>query len=208
MHLEILSPEQEELLPLVKTFKRKFYLVGGTAIALHIGHRMSIDYDLFCEKSFSPINVLRKIDEHLPKQTYRVIYRDSNQLHLFMNGVKLTFYHYPYSIPVSDKFLKEIKMPNLLSLSAMKALALGGRNKWKDYVDLYFLLRNYFTFDEIADEADKLFTKNIFSRKLFKGQLSYFNDIDYSEEVDYLPGFEVSEDEIKEFLIEVATRPF
>jgi hypothetical protein len=47
MHLEILSKEQVELLPLVSQFKREFYLVGGTAIALHIGHRESIDFELF-----------------------------------------------------------------------------------------------------------------------------------------------------------------
>ena len=39
MHIEILTPEQAELLPLVKKFQRSFYLVGGTAIALHLGHR-------------------------------------------------------------------------------------------------------------------------------------------------------------------------
>jgi hypothetical protein len=58
MHLEILSLEQKELLSLISHFKRKYYLVGGTAIALHIGHRMSIDFDLFCEKSFNPVDVL------------------------------------------------------------------------------------------------------------------------------------------------------
>ncbi|HRO76737.1 MAG TPA: hypothetical protein PLP27_11385 [Crocinitomicaceae bacterium] len=87
-------------------------------------------------------------------------------------------------------------------------MALGDRNKWKDYVDLYFLFKNHFTFDEIATEAEKLFNKNVFSKKLFKGQLSYFDDIDYSEAVDYLPNFEVSEEEIKNFLVEIATQVF
>jgi len=47
MHNEILSPAQTELLLLIKSFRREFYLVGGTAIAVHIGHRRSIDFDLF-----------------------------------------------------------------------------------------------------------------------------------------------------------------
>jgi hypothetical protein len=47
MHLEILTDKQKELLPLISQFKRNFYLVGGTAIALHLGHRESIDFDLF-----------------------------------------------------------------------------------------------------------------------------------------------------------------
>lgn len=53
MHKKILSKNQTELLPLVTKFKREFYLVGGTAIALHIGHRQSIDFDLFKEKSIN-----------------------------------------------------------------------------------------------------------------------------------------------------------
>ena len=47
MHTEIFNISQVALLPLVKQFKKEFYLVGGTAIALHIGHRRSIDFDLF-----------------------------------------------------------------------------------------------------------------------------------------------------------------
>jgi hypothetical protein len=48
MHPEILSKEQLELLPFLGQFNKRFFLVGGTAIALQIGHRQSIDFDLFC----------------------------------------------------------------------------------------------------------------------------------------------------------------
>ena len=47
MHKEILSEEQSRLLPLIQVFNKEFVLVGGTAVALHIGHRKSIDFDLF-----------------------------------------------------------------------------------------------------------------------------------------------------------------
>ena len=47
MHEEVLNAAQRELLPLMKQFKREYYLVGGTAIALHIGHRRSVDFDMF-----------------------------------------------------------------------------------------------------------------------------------------------------------------
>lgn len=47
MHTEILSDNQKDLFPYLKEFKRSFYIVEGTAIALHIGHRRSIDFDLF-----------------------------------------------------------------------------------------------------------------------------------------------------------------
>ena len=50
MHLEILNNEQKVLLPILSQFNREYYLVRGTAIALHIGHRESIDFELFKEK--------------------------------------------------------------------------------------------------------------------------------------------------------------
>jgi len=53
MHLDILSKQQQELLNFVSVFKRNYYLVGGTAIALHIGHRRSIDFDLFTSKKIN-----------------------------------------------------------------------------------------------------------------------------------------------------------
>lgn len=53
MHREILSENQIRLLPLIKTYSADFGLVGGTAIALHLGHRRSIDFDLFTDKDFA-----------------------------------------------------------------------------------------------------------------------------------------------------------
>lgn len=49
MHKEVLSEQQIKVLPLISEFSRQYYLVEGTAIALHIGHRQSIDFDLFTE---------------------------------------------------------------------------------------------------------------------------------------------------------------
>ncbi len=206
MHLNILSKEQVELLPLISRFKRKFYLVGGTAIALHIGHRKSIDFDLFCRNSFLHKNIYKILDNASFKQ--KLIHKDIDQLHLLINQVKITFYQFNFDIEVSSDFLKDIKMPDLLTLASMKAFALGGRNKWKDYVDLYFLIKYHFTIDEISEKAETIFGENVFSRKLFKEQISFFQDIDYAEEVEFMPGCEVSEQEVKDFLIEISTRPF
>ena len=85
----------------------------------------------------------------------------------------------------------------------MKAYALGRRSKWKDYVDLFFLIKYHFSISEISEKANELF-KDMFSEKLFRAQLSYFEDIDFSEQVEYVVP-SVPEDEIKTFLIEAAT---
>ncbi len=94
-------------------------------------------------------------------------------------------------------------MPTLLSLAAMKAYALGRKAKWKDYVDLYFILRGYYSIGEISDKANRLFG-DLFSEKLFREQLVFHADIDYSEPIEYLVT-PVPEEEIKNFLIDKAT---
>lgn len=180
--------------------------MGGTAIALQIGHRRSIDFDLFTDAPVSKLKVKRIIDKHC-FSIQHLLYEDKEQMHLIVNHVKLTFFHYPYIIPRSVSFEKYIKMPSLLDLAAMKMLALGGKAKWKDYVDIYFLLKLNYCLQDIADRAKILFggATNV---KLFREQLSYFKDIDFSEEVEYLPSFEVTIEEIQDFLIKAATEPF
>lgn len=206
MYKGILSKEQHDILPLIGEFSKDFYLVGGTAIALQLGHRHSIDFDLFTEKKLKRkqiINVIQK-NGFIPD---KIIYEAYDQMHLIIKGVKVTFFQYEHEIKASLNFENIINIPPLPDLAAMKAYALGGRAKWKDYVDLYFIIKNDFSYKEISNRAVELF-QTFFNPKLFKEQLSYFDDIDYSEEVIYLPGQYVSEEEIKRFLIDVATEEF
>lgn len=201
MHTNILSDTQVELLPYIRSFQRSFYMVGDTAIALHLGHRRSIDFDLF---TFTKLNKLR-IKGKLAQIPYKQIpiFEDFDQLHLLINNVKVTFFNYPYLLSHPVKIDSFIAIPTLLSLAAMKAFALGRRAKWKDYVDLYFIIHDYYTIEEISREAKKIYDQQ-FSEKLFRQQLAFHKDIDYTEPVEFLIQ-PVSNEEIKEFLIDKAT---
>jgi hypothetical protein len=199
MHLEILSNEQTKLLPVLSQFKREYYLVGGTAIALHVGHRESIDFDLFKEKN------IRKKDVYLKLESidYKVSFADFNQINMLANGVKITFFSFPYTIPLNNELKGILKMPDLLTLGAMKAFALGRRAKWKDYVDLYFILKFHFTFKEITHKAKEIF-KEEFIEKQFVAQLGYFKGINYEEEVVYLIPNPPTEAQVQSFLTEIS----
>lgn len=201
MHEEILNGNQKELLSFLKRFKRSFYLVGGTAIALQIGHRRSIDFDLFTQGKINKLRIKAFLRELPSKQT--ILFEDVDQLHYLINNVKLTFFSFPFPVPHTVNFEKYVSMPDLKTLAAMKAFALGRRSKWKDYVDLYFLIKKHFTLEEISREADNIF-KDQFSEKLFRQQLAYHKDIDYTEQLEYL-GEPVPEKVIRAYLIDVAT---
>ena len=198
LHSEILTKEQKELLPLVKKFYKDFGLVGGTAIALHIGHRESIDFDLFSFNEFKTLNIKRRIVNF--KAIDRIIVSKPYEFTFLLNKVKMTFFNYPFEINYEIDFDNALKLPSLLTLAAMKAYALGMRAKWKDYVDLYFIIKDFHSVPEIVKQAESIFG-NEFNEKIFRGQLAYFEDINYSEEVKYLKGFEVSDRIIKKELI-------
>jgi predicted nucleotidyltransferase component of viral defense system len=204
MHTEIFTGGQVELLPYIKAFHRSFYLVGGTAVALHIGHRRSIDFDLFTHAQLNKSRIKAKL-MHIPFSQIPV-FEDFDQLHLLINNVKLTFFSYPYSVLHPINVGSIFSIPSLLSLAAMKAFALGRRAKWKDYVDLYFILHDYFTMQEICKEAEKIFNQQ-FSEKLFRQQLAFHKDIDYTESVEFMMTA-IPDEEMKEFLIDKATDLF
>jgi hypothetical protein len=158
-------------------------------------------FDLFKQKGFRSKKIIDKLVAG--NIDYKVTRNVKDQLNLIINGVKFTFFEYPFPIKPSQKFEEYIKMPNLLDLSAMKAYALGRRSKWKDYVDLYFIIKNYSTVEQIGARAEEIY-QQMFSQKLFRAQLAYHKDIDYSEEVEYLAE-PIPEKLIRDYLIDVAT---
>lgn len=200
MHDNVLTEEQKKLLPLVKSFSGEFGLVGGTAIAFQIGHRRSVDFDFFTLKDFDVDRVREKI-----RRTNKIrstFVENPGELTIDVDGIKMTFYKYPFEIKFSERLEDVIKMPDLLTLGAMKAFALGRRAKWKDYVDLFFIFKKY-SLRKVSDKAKSLFAGE-FNEKLLREELSYFADIDYSEEIDYLEGFKTTNKEIEKSLREIS----
>lgn len=199
MHKEILSKEQVDLCPYLEKMKKNFGLVGGTAIALQIGHRRSIDFDLFSFVAFKNLPLKQAIERFA--KINQIIVDKKGELTLLANQVKITFFHYPFEIEYPEVINGIGKTPDLLTLAAMKAYALGRRAKWKDYVDLYFILKNSHSVSDIVTKAKEIFG-NEFNSKIFRMQLAYFDDVSFEEKVEFMPGFEVSEEQIKKELIE------
>jgi hypothetical protein len=198
VYLNILSKEQKDILPILKHFYKDYVLVGGTAIALLLGHRESIDFDLFTFKNknqFKTFDEIQKIN-NFPISKLREL---KDQSHFILNGVKITFFNYPYKID-SSTIIEKIKMPDLLTLAAMKAFALGRRAKWKDYVDLYFILNSGISLIEIINKTKLLFnseTSTVFNDRIFLEQLTYYEDVSYEEDVIYLTDNPPTDDKIK-----------
>lgn len=96
MHREVLTKEQIALLPLLKKFSKDFWLVGGTAIALHIGHRRSIDYDLFTHEELNNLRIKKKITNVFSIEN--VFVNKMGEYTILIRGVKITFFRYPFKV--------------------------------------------------------------------------------------------------------------
>lgn len=202
MYPKVISSNQQSLLGLIRQFADTFYLAGGTAIALQVGHRRSLDFDLFSAKA---LDVDKLINSIIAKNYSidQILHRSSDELTLAVHSVRLSFVFYPFPVQYPVWFPEIIAMPDLLTLAAMKAYALGRRAKWKDYVDLYVLLQKHVTFQQVIYQAQNIF-RGVFNERLLREQMCYFDDIDYSERVDFLLSSPPSEDAIKSFLVQTA----
>ena len=200
----VLTPEQLSLARKLFPKTQEFYLAGGTALALQVGHRRSVDFDLASSEPLRTFDLERKImTEGLKIQS--VFTATSDEFSILIEETKLSFFCFPFAI--HPKILWQtgrIKLPEIDELGAMKAYALGRRSQWKDYVDLFFLLKFKLSIDDIIAKAKELFSTH-FNTKLFREQLCYFEDIDSSETIDYID-YAPKTGEIKNFLENTAIR--
>ena len=195
-----LTSEGKKVFPRLKKFEG-FYLAGGTALAIQISHRISIDFDLFSPNEIE-IGLLEKIAGVFAGRKIEASVNNSDELTVFIDGVKITFLHYPfkvYSDFIEDNALK-ILTPKQIAYT--KAYSIGRRGLYKDYVDLYFIFQKH-SLQELMVKTNNIF-KTEFNEKLFRTQLAYFEDIDYTEEIKYMTGFEKEDKEIKQYLEKIS----
>ncbi len=184
MFSSILYPWQQEILPLLWVFWKNFYLAGWTAIALQIWHRKSIDFDLFCREEIKNNNILLTLKKHGFSVEKIFVDNPWEELTLMISWTKVTFLYYPFDIYTKHTF-QEILLPDIPTLAAMKFYTLWRRGKWKDYVDIYHIFQKWYSLSDISDLAEKIFAW-WYNEKLLREQLCYFEDIDFSEEVEYI----------------------
>ena len=176
-YLDRLSPERQEVFKKLKKFSKSFVLAGGTAIMLQIGHRMSFDFDCFTQERLSP-TLLRKAKNVFGKIILPRVQTQEQLTFTTEKGVEATFVHHPYNHlrkPITTDFLP---LSHLDDLAANKAYTVGRRGVWRDYVDLFFLLKwKLYTMEYLIALAEKKFAGE-FHDKLFLEQLSFFDDVE------------------------------
>lgn len=198
MHLEALKLEQKKIFSEIKHFPQ-FYLVGGTALALQIGHRISIDFDLFSKNNI-PYALLKKVRRVFKGMKIEIVVNHSEQLSVIIEKTKIDFVKYNFPLVLKLIEFKDVEILPVAEIATMKAFALNYRGTLKDYIDLYFILKGkYTTLKEIEKIGEKKY-KNEFNFRLFLEQMLYLEGIK-KEKIEFLKE-EVSKEQIKDFFKE------
>lgn len=174
LHTQCVSKELLELLTQLSVIEvfQNLYLVGGTALALQVGHRNSIDIDLFGEHQLDNEVILSNFQK-LGK--VEIIGSSKSILAAFVNEIKVDVVKYPYQWLKEPVVVNELKMASLEDIAAMKIAAITQRGSKKDFIDLYYLLKQ-FTLKEILQfYSDKITDGNLW---LAIRSLTFFNDAD------------------------------
>ena len=174
MHPETIDEKTESVLAKIKNlpWAGNFYLAGGTALALQLGHRVSIDLDFFSASDF----LVQKIKTDLSGiGNLAIDYEQEGTLAGVLDGVKISFFHYDYAQLFPLVNYKGMFLADERDVAAMKIDTISSRGSKKDFIDIYFLMKKYGLKEIIALFENKY--KNIHYNKLhILKSLIYFTD--------------------------------
>lgn len=156
-----------------------FNLVGGTALSLQLGHRISIDLDFFSFKEFDVDILKEKINSTFKDVKREWTYERGMILTVRMNDVKVDFVHYPYELIDTLVIEKDIRLLSPKDIAAMKLSAVSNRAEKKDFFDIYKLLQT-FTLKEMLALYRVKFKQEYISHIL--RSLCYFDEANESED--------------------------
>ena len=131
-----------------KPYLNGFNLVGGTALSMQIGHRISIDLDMLTTEAFDTNELKSKLEDDY--SVFQVLQESQNTLITTINDIKVDFILFKYGFTYPIIIEKEIRLVNIKDIASVKLDAITGRGKKKDFFDLYFLLKKY-TLPELFD---------------------------------------------------------
>lgn len=178
MYLEALDEKRKKVFDTLigSSSVENFELGGGTALALQIGHRISFDFDFFTT-SFLNKNLLKDLEKELSGNSFKILGNSIEELTFLIDGVKVTFLHYPFPRLLPCVNLNGVKAFAPLEIASTKAYTIGRRIEYKDYIDLYFLLKQKgISLRKILDLSEKKYGGS-FNSRLFLSQLLLESDV-------------------------------
>lgn len=183
MFTETLYPKTKQVLTILETFPitKSFYLAGGTALALHLGHRKSSDLDWFTADYPTNNELLKVLKPLHPTITETA----PTSLNLLIDTIKVTFWDYDYPLLQPTAQFENIKLASVIDIACMKITAISSRSSKKDFVDLYAVLQD-FSLDDLLHQFEKKYQSAEYNKLHILKSLTYFTDADSDPDPDYM----------------------
>jgi hypothetical protein len=162
-----------------------FYLAGGTGLALWLGHRRSIDLDLFSERAFESSSVRDRLRD---LGGLRNLETSPGTLHLELHDVKVSFLHYPYPLLFPLQQFESLSVADPRDIACMKLDAVANRGSRRDFIDLYLAAQTYGLREIVAWFGVKYAAVSYNRTHIFKS-LTYFRDAEEQPVPDMLIPF-------------------
>ncbi len=178
LHKETVESTTLELLKRLQSqaYLKGFCLVGGTALALRIGHRRSVDLDLFSNFSFDVVPLLENLTADF---NFNLFFSANNTIKGSINGVKVDILSHRYPL-IKEPFVEEgIEMLSFQDIIAMKLNAISGSGqRVKDFIDIFYLLRK-FSIEQMIGFYKEKYTQ--YNEVSVLKSLVYFDDVDFND---------------------------
>lgn len=177
MHWEILDEARKKLLPRLACIRPYgFYLAGGTALALQLGHRTSVDFDFYTKTPFDEMLFEREIVQAVAE--CKVTHRASGTLFGQAKTIDMSFFHYPYLLIEPVVQTDYLDLASIPDIAAMKLIAVSQRGIKRDFLDLYVIAQEN-PLEKIFAWADQKFPQS--DPHVCLKALTYFKDAEEDE---------------------------
>lgn len=191
---EVIEPSTLQLLKVLQadSMFAQFHLAGGTGLALQLGHRLSVDLDLFSLTPFDSDFYL----EYLEKSyQFALDFSASSTLKGSIKGIKVDFIAHSYNLIVPVVETDQVRIYSLADIAAMKVNAIAGNGtRSKDFVDLYFLLDQFSITQMLGFYETKYKDRNTFHALK---SLNYFDEVDLADWPVLIKNKKVTWDKVK-----------
>ena len=177
--------------------KEKFYLAGGTALSLQLGHRKSEDFDFFTREKFDEQRLLLQLKEKFGNRPVEILQQEWQTVDLAVDGIKLSFFYLPYPLLENTIDDADLRVASVSDIGCMKLTAITGRSVNKDFADLYYIFKQISLSELLAKARQKMPELN---ENVVLKSLVYFDELQI-EPLEFLPGKEVGTEEIKKFMV-------
>ena len=192
MYPQSLYPKTKQVLDRLKNISlfNDFYLAGGTGLALQLGHRKSIDLDFFTKTYPKRDTLLSNLKIFRPT----IIQEALGTLDTTIDDVKVSFLEYKYPLLTSPINFEGVNLASVLDIAAMKLSAISSRGSKKDFIDIYFILKD-FPLDQLFAYFEEKFEGVAYQKLHILKSLSFFDDAINEPQPDML--IDVDWEEVK-----------